>query len=103
MNPENLLQEIAKIRRMERGSIALNKPHGRSEFYNHTVYERNSSGNSMSRTRYVRKDEIEELKGLIASYQKFKKLVSQYEDMIIKQTRAEREDGRSTSRSKKRR
>lgn len=98
MHPEKLLQEIAKIRKMERGSIALNKPWGRSKFHNHTVYERGKS-----RTRYVREDEVDELRGHIAAYKQFKELVGQYEDLIIQQTRAEREKVRSSSRQKKRR
>lgn len=86
MTPEKLLEKIASIQWMERGSIALNKPWINGGFFNHTVYE-----NGKSRTRYVREDEIDELKVLIAAHNQFKELVRQYEDLVIQRTRAERE------------
>jgi hypothetical protein len=83
-----ILEEISKINRMERGSVSPYKrstEHGEVLFYNHNVYE-----GKKTKTRHVRTDELEELQAQIEAYKRFRQLISEYEDLIIKETRNER-------------
>lgn len=41
--------------------------------------------------RYIRKGELTELKTLTAAYERFKALVREYEQLIVQETRQERE------------
>lgn len=101
MTAEQILREIGKIRRMERGSIAFNKRScdsgsGSTGFYNHTVYE-----NGRSKTRYVHAEDVEAVRQLIAEHKRFQQLVARYESLIIHQTRNERAKKRESRRKGK--
>ena len=75
-----VLAEIAKITRMERGSVTHVEFYG--NFHTHTAYE-----NHKSVSRHVTKDAVAELKTLIAAHQKFRSLVEEYEDLVVQETR----------------
>ena len=79
---KRLLERMADVERMERGKLCQmgNRPH-----YNHQTWRE-----GRNEVRYVPKDEVAELKKDIAGYQLFTKLVEQYADEVIRQTRRER-------------
>lgn len=83
----NLLRRIGAIRRMERGSLSENtrsSSRGRYVFYSHNTWE-----NGKSVTRYVPREKLEEMQSLIDAHREFERLVKQYEDLIVRRTRAE--------------
>lgn len=84
--PQQVLAEIATIQRMERGSIGTTRRDTGYEHFNHSAHE-----NGKGVTRYVRKPYLAELKKLLAANKRFKKLVKEYEELIVQQTRQERE------------
>jgi len=77
-----LLKRIAKIARMERGTLCrmAGRPH-----YNHQTWR---DGRNVS--RYVRPEEAAALLEAIEGYRRFLKLAHQYANVIIQRTRAER-------------
>jgi len=89
MTPDRVLEEIAKIRRMERGGLST---FTRTNTYNErvTYYVHNEWVNGRNRTGYVSAAELPGLKRLINAHKRFRKLVDRYVDVIVKQTRRER-------------
>lgn len=87
-----LLERMADIERMERGKLCQmgGRPH-----YNHQTWR-----DGRNEVRYVRKDEVKELKKDIAGYQLFTKLAEQYADEVIRQSRREREKKKQTGKTK---
>lgn len=83
-----ILQQIAQIQRMEPGKLCLLRqgPHG--PYYN---LQWRQQGRSVS--RYVPKDQAEQVAEHTANYQTFQGLVAQYAQQIIERTRAERAAG----------
>jgi hypothetical protein len=79
---QRLLERIARIERMERGKICpmVGRPH-----YNHQTWH---EGRNV--VRYVPAEEVASLQEAIAGYTLFRKLVEEYADEIIRQTREER-------------
>jgi len=77
---ERLLERMAAIERMERGTLCQmsGRPH-----YNHQTWR--------NEVRYVPKGEVAQLKKDITGYQVFAKLAEQYADEAIRLTRRERE------------
>jgi len=77
-----LLKRIAKIARMERGTLCrmAGRPH-----YNHQTWQ---DGRNVS--RYVRPEEAAALQQAIEGYRRFRQLTQQYADLIIQRTRAQR-------------
>jgi hypothetical protein len=80
---QELLKEIAQIHDMERGKIC--KMRGRRQLNHQTWRE----GRNV--VRYVRSDDVEKLQKAIDGYERFKKLMEQYADEIIRLSRSERE------------
>lgn len=77
-----LLERMAAIERMERGKVC--QLTGR-QHYNHQTWR-----DGRNEVRYVREDEVADLRKDIAGYQLFQKLAEQYADEVIRQTRRER-------------
>jgi hypothetical protein len=84
----HLLQQIAQIQRMEPGKVCIIRQGPNGPYYNLQCREQ---GKTVS--RYVPGDQVEILTQHTANYQKFQALVSQYAQLIIEQTRAERTTG----------
>jgi len=83
--PESILQQIAQIQRMDRGSLSVIRqgPHG--AYYNHQCYEQ---GRNVS--RYVPAEELPELQDALRGYRRFQELFEQYVQLVVERTRVER-------------
>ncbi len=86
--PELLLNQMAQIRRMDRGTIHVLRQGPQEPYYNHQCYEQ---GKNVS--RYLRADQVSELKQAIEGYHQFEQLSAQYVDLVVGRTRAERAAG----------
>ena len=86
--PQSLLRQISQIQRMEPGKLCVigQGPHG--PYYNLQCREQ---GKVLS--RYVPGDQSAVVAEHTANYRLFQDLVSQYAELVIAQTRAERETG----------
>jgi hypothetical protein len=88
LNPTEILQQIAQIQHMEPGKLCVIRQGPTGPYYNLQCREQ---GKTL--TRYVPPEQVEVLTQHTANYQKFQALVSQYAQLIIEQTRAERMGG----------
>ena len=92
MNPkstsESILQDIAQIQRLDRGTLNVIRQGPDGPYYNHQCYE---DGRNVS--RYVPSPQVAELKEAIEGYRRFQKLVEQYVEIMVEKTRAERQAG----------
>jgi hypothetical protein len=86
--PESILQALAQIQRLDRGSVSVLRHGPNGPYYNHQCYE---DGRNVS--RYVPAEQVAELQAAIADYQRFHQLVQQYVELRVQQTRAERAAG----------
>ena len=77
--PEAILQQIARIERMERGKLCRM---GAGAYYNHQTWEK---GRNV--VRYVPRDRVADLQQAIDGYQQYLKLTQAYADAIIRSTR----------------
>ena len=80
-----VLQQIAQIQHMEPGKLCVIRQGPNGPYFNLQCRE-----HGKTLTRYVPPDQVEVLTQHTANYQKFQELVSQYAQLIIEQTRAER-------------
>lgn len=87
-NPSLLLQQIAQIQRMEPGKLCVLRQGPTGPYYNLQCRE-----NGKTLSRYVPGEQVQMVAEHTANYQKFQLLVSQYAQLIIEQTRAERNEG----------
>lgn len=78
---KRLLEAMAAIVRMERGKLCrmADRPH-----YNLQAWH-----NGKNEVRYVREEELDDLRKALTGYQRFWKLAQAYADEIINQTRRE--------------
>jgi hypothetical protein len=86
--PESLLQDIAQIERMDRGSVSVIRQGPEGAYYNHQCYEK---GRNVS--RYVSGDQVADLKEAIEGYRRLQQLVEQYVQLLVEKTRTERQAG----------
>ena len=86
---DGLLQQIASIERMEPGKLCIIAQGKNGPFYNLQCRE-----NGKPVSRYVSRDQVEEVKENTENYKTFSKLVDQYAQQIIDKTRQERLDGK---------
>lgn len=86
---DGLLQQIANIERMEPGKLCIIGQGKNGPFYNLQCRE-----NGKPISRYVSRDQLEEVKENTENYRIFQKLVDQYAQQIITQTREERLNGK---------
>ena len=83
--PESLLQAIAQIQRMDRGTVSVIREGPSGPYHNHQCYE---AGHNVS--RYVPSEQVAELKEAIAEHHRFQQLTGQYVQLMVDKTRAER-------------
>ena len=88
LNAAQILQQIVQIQHMEPGKLCIIGQGPNGPYYNLQCREQ---GKTL--TRYVPGDQVEQVAQHTANYQKFESLVSQYAQLIIEQTRAERSAG----------
>lgn len=81
---QDLLQEIASIRRMERGKVTVLRRGPNGSYYSHQSWE-----NGKNVCKYVRAEKVEALQEAIANHERFQELTRAYADEIIARTRAE--------------
>jgi hypothetical protein len=86
--PESILQALAQIQRLDRGSVSILRQGPNGPYYNHQAYE-----NGRNVSRYVPAAQVEELQAALADYQRFQQLVQQYIELLVQQTRAQRQAG----------
>jgi len=85
---ESILNDIAQIQRMDRGTVSVIRQGPEGPYYNHQCYEqgRNTS-------RYVPREQVPALKQDIEGYHRFGQLLDQYVELVVQRTRAERQGG----------
>lgn len=86
--PESLLQDIAQIQRIDRGSVSVIRQGPEGAYYNHQCYE-----NGRNVSRYVPGEQVGDLKEAIEGYRRFQQWVEQYVELMVEKTRAERQAG----------
>ena len=86
--PESILQDIAQIQRMDRGSVSVIRQGPEGAYYNHQCYE---GGRNVS--RYVPGEQVADLKAAIEGYRRFEQLTEHYAELVVEKTRAERQAG----------
>lgn len=87
-NPAQILQQIAQIQHMEPGKLCVLRQGPNGPYYNLQCRE---DGKPVS--RYVPGDQVQLVAEHTDNYQKFQGLVTQYAQLVIEQTRAERAAG----------
>jgi hypothetical protein len=83
--PQSVLQQIAEIQKIEKGTISVIREGPKGAYYNHQCYE-----NGKNVSRYVPRDQVDEFKEGIEGYQRFQTLVEEYVHLMVEKTRAER-------------
>lgn len=86
--PESILQDLAQIQRLERGTLNVIRQGPEGPYYNHQCYE---GGRNVS--RYVPGPQVAALQEAIEGYHRFQTLVEQYVEIMVEKTRAERAEG----------
>lgn len=87
-SPQNLLQQISAITRMERGKLSIIRNGPKGPYYN---LQRREAGRNI--TEYIPKDQIPLVQENIQAHKNFETLVDEYERHITEQTRQERKAG----------
>ena len=88
LTPKSLLQQIAQIQRLERGTLSVLRQGPQGPYYNHQCYE-----NGRNVSRYVPIQEVPELREAIEGYHKVQELVARYVQLLVERTRVERAAG----------
>ena len=86
--PESLLNYIAQIQHLDRGTVSVLRQGPQGPYYNHQCYEK---GRNVS--RYVPPDQVPELKAAIEGYRQVQELIAQYVQLMVERTRAQRAVG----------
>jgi hypothetical protein len=87
-NPQSVLNDIAQIQHMERGTLSVIGQGPAGPYYNHQCYE---EGRNVS--RYVPSSQVSEIREAIEGYHRFQELAQQYAQLVVEKTRAQREAG----------
>jgi hypothetical protein len=82
--PQQLLNQIAQIQRMERGKLRVMRQGPGGAYYHLQSWENGKNFN-----RYVPRDQLPAYEEALAGYQKFQQLIEQYAQGVIQKTRAE--------------
>ncbi len=83
--PQSLLNNIAQIQRLDRGTLNVIRQGPEGPYYNHQCYE-----NGRNVSRYVPAEQVADLKTALEGYQQVQTLMAQYVQLMVEQTRAER-------------
>jgi hypothetical protein len=86
--PQSLLNDIAQIERLDRGTVSVLRQGPEGPYYNHQCYE---SGRNVS--RYVPAEQVPDLQAAIEGYRQVQELLAQYVQLMVEKTRAERAGG----------
>ena len=86
--PQSLLQEITQIQQLDRGTVSVLRQGPQGPYYNHQCYE-----NGRNVSRYVPPDQVPDLKAAIDGYRRVQELMTQYVQLLVEKTRAERAAG----------
>lgn len=92
-DPKVLLQQAARIPRLERGKISILRQGPTGPFYNHQCRE-----NGKNVSRYVPRDQVHSVQEAIDGYAQFQQLVQEYVDQVVAKTRAEIADSKKNKR-----
>ena len=84
ITPQNLLEQILQIRRMEHGSLSVIRQGPNGPYYNLNSWEKGAN-----HCRYVPQAKVPEVQQAIQGYQKFQQLTEQYAQGVVEQTRAQ--------------
>lgn len=87
-SPQSVLNDIAQIQHMERGTLNVIRQGPAGPYYNHQCYE---EGKNVS--RYVPSEQVSQIKEAIDGYHRFQELAQQYAQLMVEKTRAERAAG----------
>ena len=88
VTPESVLRQIARIQRMDQGTVSVIRRGPHHSYYNHQCYE-----NGRNVSRYVPAHQVSELEEAIEGYRRFQELVDQYVHLQVEKTRSERQTG----------
>src|SRR6266700_2435035 len=83
LTPQDLLQQILQIQRMEHGSLSIIGQGPNGPYYNLNSWE-----DGKNRCRYLPQDKVPDVQQAIEGYHKYQQLTEQYAQQIIEQTRA---------------
>ena len=86
--PASLLQQIASIERMERGTLCVLRQGPNGPYYN---FQTREDGRHLS--QYVPTAQEPVLRENIAAYEQFKQLIDEYVRLVSERTREERLSG----------
>lgn len=84
MNSNRFLQQVAQIKRMERGKLTVMSQGPEGPHYKLQAWE-----NGKNISRHVSRDQADAVQDALAGYHKFQDLTEQYAQTVIEQTRAE--------------
>lgn len=95
ITPQELLQQIAQIQRMERGKLCIMRPGPTGPYYHLQSWEEGKNFN-----RYVPRDQVPAVREALAGSQRFEQLTEQYARQVIATTRAELAGAKKKSRAR---
>ncbi len=90
--PESVLQQIAQIRHLDRGTLSVIRQGPKGPYYNHQCYE---DGRNVS--RYVPAAQVVPLQEAQQNYRRFQQLIQQYVGLVVERSRAERQGVKKTT------
>ena len=85
ITPETLLQQIAAIERMERGTLCILRQGLQGPYYNFQIRE-----HGRHTSQYVPREQAPLLRENIAAYEHFQSLVDEYVRLVSERSREER-------------
>jgi hypothetical protein len=95
LTPQELLQQIAQIQRMERGKLCVMRQGPSGPYYHLQCWEKGKNLN-----RYIPRDQLPAVREALAGHQQFVQLTEQYAQQVIATTRAELAAAKKKSRSR---
>ena len=86
--PKSLLNDIAQIQHLDRGTVSVLRQGPQGPYYNHQCYE-----NGRNVSRYVPPEQVPELQAAIDGYRQVQELMAKYVQLMVEKTRAQRAAG----------
>ncbi len=84
LTPQNLLEQILHIRRMEHGSLSVIGQGPNGPYYNLNSWEEGAN-----QCRYLPQEKVPEVRQAIEGYQQYQQLTREYAQQLVEQTRAQ--------------